>query len=128
MSAHFCTVERSLPGCCQGGGPQPTGVAAWKSGGCSHLHPLALQLEHSCPQGADPTEEGLPMFRRRDAQAHQVSAKNNGSDPAAQAPSLCLDREQPGSGPAGPPVEAGAGPWGPPTHCAVMVATASRLP
>lgn len=108
-----------MPGCCQGGGPQPTGVPAWKGGGCSHLHAPALQLEHSCPQGADPAEEGLPVFRRRDAQAHQVPAKNNGSDPAAQAPpSVWTGNSQDGD-PLGLP---------PPTHCAVMVATASRLP
>lgn len=88
-----------------------------KSGGCSHLHPPALQLEHSCPQGADPTEEGLPMFRRRDAQAHQVSAKKNEEEwvrPSRSSPSLCLDRDHPESGPTGPPIEAGQGPGFPP--------------
>lgn len=75
-----------------------------KSGGCSHLHPPALQLEDSCPQGADPTEEGLPMFRRRDAQAHQVSAKNEERvRPSRSSPSLGLDRETQNQDPLGLP-------------------------
>lgn len=39
----------------------PPGILAWMNSR-SHLHALALQLEYSCLQGADPTEKGLPVF------------------------------------------------------------------
>lgn len=39
----------------------PPGILAWMNGR-SHLHALALQLEYSCPQGADSTEKGLLVF------------------------------------------------------------------
>lgn len=74
-------------------GAQPAGVRV-RAGvlaartHCSHLHPLALQLEHPCPQGADPTEEGLSMFRRRDAQVQQVPERRAAQTQLAETP-LC---------------------------------------
>lgn len=102
--------RRALAACRTVGAPlaragawSPTGVLAWKSGGCSHLHPLALQLEYSCPQGADPTEESLPMLRRRDSQARQVPAKKGWSEGAGSTPPptlqpLCWTGEGPEPG------------------------------
>lgn len=75
---------------CQGRVWSPPGVLACKSGGCSHLHPPALQLEYSCLQGADPTAESLPMLRRRDSQAHQVPVKKGWSDRAGSTPPSAL--------------------------------------
>ena len=109
-------VKRSFPGGLSGLRLEPPGVLACKSKGCSHLHALALQLEHSYPQGTDPTEEGLLMLPRRDAQAQQVPAKMDWSDPAGATPPSAL------------PPSAWTGPLGSQTHCAVMAATASRLP
>lgn len=56
-------LEHSLPRSLgRAGGLDPHQSPALKNGVHSHLHPLALQLEHSCLQGADPAEEGLSMF------------------------------------------------------------------
>lgn len=100
--------------------PVRPAVMAWKESG-SHLHPLALQLEHACPQGADPAEEGLSMFRRRDAQAHQVPERRAGHTQLARtlfcSPSLRRDR-------GGPRTMTQVSL----THWAAMAATASRLP
>lgn len=89
-------VESSLPGL---GLQPPWGPGLEELGGCSHLYSPALQMEYSCPQGADPTEEGLPMFHRRDSQAHQVPAKKGWSEQPAHPHLLlslpCLDREGP---------------------------------
>lgn len=72
----------------------------------SHLHSLALQ-------GADPAQEGLSMFRRGDAQAHQVPATRSWSDLAGPALSLAPPTEalispSPSLDRAGLPIEAGA--------------------
>lgn len=78
------------------------GVLAPEGRRSSHLHPLALQLEHTCPQGADPAEEGLSMFCRRDAQVYQVPERRAGQTPLAPtlfcSPSLRWDREGPRTG------------------------------